>query len=600
LSLLLALVVSCNKPGSESVVVKPQSLPFALSDTLLRIDSLMQHDAYSALQMLLSFRADSVISTEATPSTVISTEAKRSGEISCHYQSILLSEALYKTYNVQSNRTELQAAMHCFDSLAVRYPDNDDFIMLAARSHYMNGVGFYENDSIVEACQEYLHTLEIMEEHFDVDKLTGFRAKFMALTYNRLVDLFSDNYMMEPAIYCGGKALYFCTIEPTSKYGIANSLYQIGNIYDMSNNIDSAFYYYNLALEALPDDNNFVYRNIMSNLALLNYSSGLGAESSLYDLKQVLEQTDDIDEKTMRNLGIGYIFNKEGVCDSAVLYLNNVFENNTNLAKQIQAADFLRTIYQNNGDTNLASKYSEFLAEHTLLKYHNIKDASSLNDLFYNFLKEQNDKKHNHFTKEMNLPVFIISFVIIIAITIALRFGHRTKLKTKEDLFKYKMAETSQKHTLEKDKLLDDIAHYKKQIKSKANRETNIEKLSHLLKEPICNSIISACQNHNIKRSSKANDYPELILSEKQLQELSDILSKYFCHFDENLEKLGMKPQQILIDVCHMYLLGLNKQQIAILLNKDYSSIVRYEKTLKTVFKTDKIKSYIRHLAIND
>ena len=173
-------------------------------------------------------------------------------------------------------------------------------------------------------------------------------------------------------------------------------------------------------------------------------------------------------------------------------------------------------------------------------------------------------------------------------------------MKNKEDLFKHKMAETSQKHTLEKDKLLDDIAHYKKQIKSKANRETNIEKLSHLLKEPICNSIISAFQNHNIKRSSKANDYPELILSEKQLQELSDILSKYFCHFDENLEKLGMKPQQILIDVCHMYLLGLNKQQIAILLNKDYSSIVRYEKTLKTVFKTDKIKSYIRHLAIND
>ena len=580
--LIVALfLASC---GKKVDVVEPQPLPFTFPETLLAIDSLMQHDADSALQTLLSFRA----------------ERGTSSNINAHYQALLTSEALYKTDNVQSNRTELQAAMHCFDSLAMRYPDNDDIIMLSARSHYMNGVGYYENDSVVEACQEYLHTLEIMEDHFDVDKLTGFRARFMALTYNRLVDLFSNQFMMEPAIYCGKKALFFCTTEPTSKYGIANSLYQIGNIYDMSNKTDSAFYYYNLALEALPDDNNFVYRNIISNLALLNYSSGLGAEASLYDLKQVLKQTDNIDEKTMRNLCIGYIFKHEGISDSAIVYFKNVFENNANLAKQIQAADFLRTIYQNNGDTNKASTYSEFLAENTIIKYHNMKVVSSLNDIFYSFLTKQQDKKHNHFTKKVNLPILIIPFVIIIATTIALSFGHRTKLKNREALFRHKMAETSQKHTLEKDKLLNDIAYFKKQMKSKATREMNIEKLSHLLKEPICDSIILACQKHNIKRSSKANDYPELILSEKQLLELSDIISKYFCHFDENLEKLGMKPQQILIDVCHLYLLGLNKQHIAILLNKDYSSIVRYEKTLKTVFKTDKTKSYIRYLALND
>ena len=28
----------------------------------------------------------------------------------------------------------------------------------AARAHYINGVGYYENDSAVQACTEYIHT----------------------------------------------------------------------------------------------------------------------------------------------------------------------------------------------------------------------------------------------------------------------------------------------------------------------------------------------------------------------------------------------------------------------------------------------------------
>ena len=85
------LLLACGRQ-QEPVVEQP--LPFTFDENLLRIDSLMQHDADSALQTLLSFRADSVISTEA----------QRSGEISCHYHSLLLSEAIYKTYNPQLNR----------------------------------------------------------------------------------------------------------------------------------------------------------------------------------------------------------------------------------------------------------------------------------------------------------------------------------------------------------------------------------------------------------------------------------------------------------------------------------------------------------------
>ena len=62
----------------------------------------------------------------------------------------------------------------------------------SARSHYMNGVGCYENDSVVEACQEYMKALDIMEDHFEEKELVGYMAKFMALTYTRLTDVYSD------------------------------------------------------------------------------------------------------------------------------------------------------------------------------------------------------------------------------------------------------------------------------------------------------------------------------------------------------------------------------------------------------------------------
>ncbi|MBR6092104.1 MAG: hypothetical protein IKQ09_04730, partial [Bacteroidales bacterium] len=147
LAMVSVLLLSCTEK-------QPEPLPFEFDENLQNIDTLLQSDAATALQELLSFRAPQ--------------ERGTSSNINAHYQALLTSEALYKTDNPQYYRNELQAAMWFFDSLAVLYPTNDDLTVLSARSHYMNGVGFYENDSIVEACKEYLHTLEIMENHFDV------------------------------------------------------------------------------------------------------------------------------------------------------------------------------------------------------------------------------------------------------------------------------------------------------------------------------------------------------------------------------------------------------------------------------------------------
>ena len=77
---------------------------------------------------------------------------------------------------------------------------NPNLAFLDARAYYINGVGYYENDSVVEACKEYLKALKVMEERFEEKELVGKKAQFMAMSYTRLTTLFSDLYFHEQAI----------------------------------------------------------------------------------------------------------------------------------------------------------------------------------------------------------------------------------------------------------------------------------------------------------------------------------------------------------------------------------------------------------------
>ena len=127
-----------------------------------------------------------------------SPEADSLDTFNLNYFHVLLSELLYKNNCAQSNRNELLHAVASFDSLSSapnahplapgRHsgPDPespspyDDLPFLAARAHYIHGVGYYESDSVVPACAEYLKALEVMEDHYKEKELKGHKARFMA------------------------------------------------------------------------------------------------------------------------------------------------------------------------------------------------------------------------------------------------------------------------------------------------------------------------------------------------------------------------------------------------------------------------------------
>ena len=283
---LFALVACTEKTQVPEPVEGP-------SPELSAVDSLMWHQPDSALMRLLPYFNDTCrdVSRNVSENANNDTLEDVSGNVSTtmtynrHYAHLLLAELIYKNDYAQTNRTELLQAVTYFDSLVRQAPPlkggrgdspplkggarragdsktTSNLAFLDARAHYINGVGYYENDSVVEACKEYMKALEIMEDHFKENELIGHKAQFMALTYTHLTGLFSDFYLHEQTIYFGKKSLsYYQRFDALSWYK-AWILNELGSQYDMLDNMDSATIYYQTAIDILNDTCNTIYRDI--------------------------------------------------------------------------------------------------------------------------------------------------------------------------------------------------------------------------------------------------------------------------------------------------------------------------------------------------
>lgn len=556
--LFSVLLLAC---GKQQKPVAEQPLPFTFDDNLLQIDSLMQTDADSALMSLTSFRP-----------------TEGSGEISStfntNYQSLLISEALYKTYNPQLNRyrnetfqeTSLHEAVQYFDSLYICYPKNDDLALLLARSHYMNGVGYYENDSVVDACKEYLKTLEIMENHFDDSELIGYKAKFMALTYGRLEELFSDRFMIEPTIYCGKRSLFYCNIEPTSKYGISKSLSTIGQQYHEMDNYDSALYYYQLALYHLPDYNNGQYRDIISLLKLLDYQMGENPQIALDSLRKMVARANNYDEKLTRFLTMGYIFYKETQYDSAIVYLETIYYNQEDVLSKMQAAEYLRNIYKTYNDTEKSDVFSKILADNTMTAYYTKTITTDLNDLYQQYVKHKANKRFlqekdiaRKRTALTTIPIVVLLVVIVFLV----------------------MRKWNKKH----------IARHKAELSKIENSLHEIRMrldVKQFTGEPICKDILDTVKKQQFKSKIHYINYKDFALGREQIVELRAAINLHYDNFTIKLKDRFPGLTDDDINYCCLYMLGLNDSDVSALMQKDYSTIRYRRNKIKSTLKTGK------------
>ena len=603
------MLVACSKPTKvevpEPVVAEPCRSVEGPTLVLSQIDTLMWHQPDSALVVMMEF--------------VASPEADSLDEFEGHYCQVLIAELLYKNDYGQSNREEVLKAVRYFDSIvgmdgadthdkadargaAVR--ERDAF--LAARAHYMNGVGLYERDSIVAACGEYLKALEMVETHFPgIETRHGTSLqpnhlpRFMALTYNRLGDLFSKQFMKEPSIVCYKKSLVFSKIEPTSANGMANLMSHLGNQYDALKQTDSAGYYYNEAFKYFADTNNLAYRDLIAARAVYNYDLGKGVEPAVSDLKRMAAQTTDEDERLTRFFTIGRIYYETNQFDSALVYLNRVFENKDNVGFKRETARCLRDIYQIKGDSLNAAQHALFQVENAVSEAESNAQVSQLNELFQRHLQweqERAEAERQQATRlRRNRMIVVVSVLVAVAALLAWLL-HRRKMKQQRDEASQQMEAVQEAHRLEKASMSgrlkrsnQELRELKDQMRQQAGSGAPKQEAQAVSfnEEPICRLIMERVNEGQFKAQMDCKLYQDYALGKEQVMALREAADRHFNQFTVRLAKAYPNLTKGDLDYCCLYLLGLSDADISALMQRAYNTVSERSRKLKGVFGSD-------------
>jgi predicted negative regulator of RcsB-dependent stress response len=603
--LVLLLFSYCGRQDAQRIEGQGSSAHAALAG----IDSLMWRRADSAFVLLQEF--------------VVSPEAEELDTFDGHYCQVLVSELLYKNDYGQSNRTELLQAVHYFDSLKqvpelVEGPSRYVNVFLSARAHYMNGVGFYERDSVVAACGEYLKALEIMETHFpnlETQDVAALRVehlpRFMALTYGRLGELFSEQFMTEPAVVCYKNSLVFNRIEPTSANGIAKMLMSIGQQYDILRQKDTAGYYYDEAFKYLADTNNLAYRDLISARAVFNYYSGKGVEPAVSDLKRMVAQTADEDERLTRFFTIGSIYFETRQFDSAMVYLTRVFENKDDVVMKRDAARCLRDIYQITGDSLNAAQFARYQVENPVLEEESNRQVSQLNELFQQHLQWEQERaeaeKQQVARLRRNRMIVVVCVLVAVAALLAWLF-YRRKMQQQRDEASQQMEAERQTHRMEQAAISgrlkrsnQEVRELKDQIKQLDDLTAKTEIAASFDEEPICRLIMDRVNKGQFKSQMDCTIYKDYALGKEQVMALREAADRHFGQFTSRLAKAYPELTRGDLDYCCLYLLGLSDADISALMQKAYPTISQRSRKIKAILgKNSPLPIALRGIASND
>ena len=594
---LLLAIASCT---SKVKVVEPVETPTA---ELCAIDSLMWRQPDSALAQLQRF--------------VASPAADSLDAFNGHYCQLLISELLYKNDWGQSNRGELLKAVGYFDSIVDLHGANIQKrnAFLDARGHYINGVGYYERDSVVEACAEYLMALEVMESHFEEKDFEGHKAQFLVYAYNRLGDLFKDQLLAEPAITCYKQAMFYCRREPTSKYGIPVLLYNIGLQFDIAGQKDSADYYYNDALDYMPDFDNVHYRDLMvSKTIFAFYHMECGSDSIIKSLKHLVSLSADEEERTTRLLTFGDILYENKQYDSSRLYLEAVFEKQKNIPSKILAAKNLYNIYQKKGDSIKAQEYASFLADFTMLEIEKKTAVSKVNEMFKEHLTQKQEKESEEEREKAIRRVIriIIPIAVIVALVIiAIARQRNTKLmkeqkeesdrelKDRDKRHAEAIEAERQAHRMEQAALSGRLKRSNEELRDISKRlELSLSKNAQyesgvsndyaaFINDPICKHIVGVAHKQQFKSKTDYLIYKDNALSKEQLLDLRNAVQKHLPRFVSHIRRQYPKLTDNDMDCCCLVLLGLNEADISAMMQRAYTTVCDRSRKISRIIGTN-------------
>ena len=536
----------------------------SLTSELVVIDSLMQNRPDSALTLL-----------QASPKED-------------PYYQLLLSEALYKNDSAQLNRPKLIEAMAYYDSLGCP--------LLSARCHYMNGVGYYESDSLVQACEQYLKALEIMEDNYKEEDLVGYKAKFMALIYTHLCGLFYDQYLNVQAIFFARKAYDYFLNANSNSFQLAWSLNKIGTNYEMMAQWDSAAYYYYRAATVLNDTNSLIYRDIVSHQTMVDYKMGIGYEESVARLRNLLSQANTDNEYIVRCLVLGEVFYHEKDLDSAEFYLKKVFYESDNFSLKKQASEWLVEILKDKGENEESQQFADYLVPFANLSENQGFIKSQMADIYQCYEQRRKENMHSvQVAKIIKLAVIVLIVFITSILFVALLYCIRIQQ------LKHERYEHSMKQAALAGRLKRSNAALKKEKTFPAEaiilQAHNHSAVTKYVDEPICRHILEVCNDEKnpIKSNLPISSYSDIALT---LSQKAQLKAAALLHYRSLFEKLKtdypkLKEKDYLY--CYLCLLELDDAQIAVMTQLSYRTVWERGKRLQKIFNTDDKISVFLH-----
>ncbi|MCR5038870.1 MAG: hypothetical protein K6A94_06000 [Bacteroidales bacterium] len=614
LGITLLMVLGCQTPPGPLLEGEGTSLDSPAAErhpllegeacrTLENIDSLMWQQPDSAFALLQAFAA--------------SPTADSLGEFDIHYFQLLVSELLYKNDCQQTNRKDLLRAVAYYDSIAgspgaeargmsvgpfcrrdASHASAQTTAFLAARAHYINGVGYYERDSVVEACTEYLKALETMEGHFEEKELVGNKTKFMALAYTRLANLFSDHYLHEQAIYFAQNSLLYYKKTDYPSWHLSWILNDIGANYDMMEELDSADYYYRKASFVLGDSNTIMSRDIAAHQAYLDYKKDCrNTTAVISNLLQLSSESESERETITRYSYIGEILFHEKQFDSAWMYLSEVFHGTPDVGLKKQAAERLVEICKAQQRNTNILEYAGFLVPFANQEENKSEIKSQMIETYKIFVQERLELQHRKETmRQVKIAMIVVAVLLVVILTTILLY-HKNKRHQRH--LETMMESERRAHKMQQAALAGRLKQSNAALKERNDRVNAIEvsTVSHrqtcfvenYKDEPVCQQILALCNDKRnpIKSTVPVTAYANIALDDTQKAQLKDAA---LYHYDTLFEKLKREHPELKekdFQFCYLCLLGLDNVQIAVLLQKSISAIWDRERRLKKILGSD-------------
>ena len=551
---LVCFGFSCSRTLESEISWQENSYP-----CLVVVDSLLQSDPDSALKYLEQFYESC--------SPVLSP--------SFEYMSLMLSEACFKVRREVAYCDEVKVTLTYFDSVSSVYPHDKDLAFLSARTHYMNaicinnGIIFTDDSLTMLACNEYYKALEIMEQHFDKEQIVGHKASFMALIFARLANIYSDKFLIEPTIYFYNNVLNYKRKAYNPPSSLANTLFFLGYEYEKSEQYDSALYYYDQSLACIKDTTGILYRNIINRKALSSYHVGYDASASVVALKHIASVGNEF-EKHDRYLGIGYIYKLDNQYDSAVVYLNQVYEDAPSLFLKTQSADYLREIYEDCGEADKAGEYARFVTQNTPPEFGTKADEWRFTSLFQEYLQQKQENARLQEAKLnreriMKIVLPLLTLIAVFAVWMLINRKRHKRTEAEKQVLSGQLQEQGEV-----------LSAMKKRVEAASFAE-----------EPICRLIIERVNEGQFKSKVDYIVYKDYALTKEHLLTLREAADVHFGQFTTRLKKEYPALTKGDIDYCCLYLLGVEEADVAALMQRAFNTVCERSRKLKSIFGSE-------------